>query len=113
MYRILISIGIAIAIMLLATIVLVFLKIESPLVLAFITLSAFGIAYRSIPASKQEADKKNTILKEIYHQNGVLKESGKLLHGKRIGQWSVFDEQGEWIRTDIYEDGILISSKAE
>jgi hypothetical protein len=113
LYRIFISIGVAIVMMFLATIILVFLKIESPVVLGLITISAFTITYKMIPASKQEADRKNTILKEIHHKNGVLKESGALLHGKRIGQWSVFDEEGQWVRTDIYEDGMLLSSKSE
>lgn len=112
-YRILISLGASIAMMFLATVILVFLKIESPLILAFITVTAFTITYKLIPASQKELDKKNTFINELFDDNKILRERGPLLHGKRIGEWSIFDEQGRYIRTDIYEDGILVSSKIE
>ncbi len=110
-YRILISVGVAIALMFLTVVILVFLNKNYPIIIAFVTLTAFSITYKLIPASKKESDRKNTTLKEVFHENGVLKETGELFHDKRVGEWPVFDKQGAFIKTEYYEDGVYVSSK--
>lgn len=47
-----------------------------------------------------------------YHENGKISESG--FYGSRLkkdGVWTCFDEQGKLTKTEIYENGKLISTE--
>jgi hypothetical protein len=105
-YRILIALGVAVITMFgsIALILLIF-NVQAPRLGALLTIAAFWFTYKAIKPTQQELDKKKTMYKEIYHTNGIVKEKGNIVYGKRQGDWDVFNEQGEYMETHYYDNG--------
>lgn len=62
-------------------------------------------------------EKKQLYIQQEYYENGKLKEGGKIimsdLYGdfQKEGKWNYYDENGKWIREEIYNKGQMISGK--
>ena len=78
--------------------------------------STFGVAtavavmfftYKNLPATKKELLEQNTKLIETHYPNGITKERGKMVYGKKDGEWEYYNEAGALIKEDIYNDGLL------
>ncbi len=105
-YRILIATLVAVATSFLVLVIgLLLFNAELPRLAAILFITSWGVTYSAIKKTKKELDKKKTVPSEILHENGVVKEKGKVMYGKREGEWDVFNTEGEYIRTDVYEDG--------
>lgn len=61
----------------------------------------------------------NTFLMKRYYENGNLMKEGQAIminNGKSVeyfwyGEWKVYDDQGNYIYTEVYKDGNLIARK--
>jgi hypothetical protein len=105
-FRILIASGVAMVTMV-ATIMLTLLlfNVEAPKPALILGFAAWIVTFKMIKPSKKEIEKKKTHYKETFHENGVIKEKGMLKHGIREGEWDIFNEEGAYIRTDVYVNG--------
>ena len=87
-----------------ALILLIF-DIQAPKLGAIITVATWIGVYKSIKPTKNEIEKKETKFVETYDQHGVIMEKGKMVFGKKEGEWDIFNEEGLHIKTIVYEDG--------
>jgi antitoxin component YwqK of YwqJK toxin-antitoxin module len=61
----------------------------------------------------------NTFQMKRYYENGNLKKEGQAIminNGKAVeyfwyGEWKVYDEQGNYTHTEVYDNGNLIAKK--
>ncbi len=49
-------------------------------------------------------------LSTVFHDNGAIFYSGNQLRGKQVGEWRFYDEQGNLVRTAVYDtNGAVIN----
>ncbi|WP_027471810.1 toxin-antitoxin system YwqK family antitoxin [Saccharicrinis fermentans] len=51
----------------------------------------------------------NGVYMDFYYENGALKEYGQIKHGKKIGQWHLYDKQGNVLKVETYDNGFCIN----
>lgn len=109
-FRILIATVIS-AIMLVVSIALILFifDVQAPKIAGLITIGTWIFSYKLIkPTKKEEYRQEQKLVNkyvENYYPDGVLKEKGKIIAGKREGEWDIFNEEGLHIKTIVYEDG--------
>lgn len=103
--RLLIAVVVALLVMVLSVFFMVYFfdnnKSRLP---AGIGVAAGFLTFKLIKPSKKEIEKM-TKLSCIYHENGNIKEKGKIIDGNREGNWDFFNEDGEFVETKCYKDG--------
>jgi|SRR6478735_2195277 len=111
-FRILIALAAGIASLVLSIVIylLMFEEGEASTFGAATAVAVMFFTYRNFSSPKNELLKQNTKLVEEFHANGITRERGKLIYGKKDGEWEYYNEKGELIREDIYSDGHLMRS---
>ncbi|GAF05916.1 toxin-antitoxin system YwqK family antitoxin [Saccharicrinis fermentans] len=46
---------------------------------------------------------------DFYYEDGALKEEGKLRRGRKLGQWHLYDKQGNVLKVETYDNGFCIN----
>jgi hypothetical protein len=111
-YRILIALGVAVITLFSSIVLILFIfNVQAPRLAALLTIGAFWFTYKAIKPTQRELDKKKTLATATYHTNGLIKERGNIVYGKRQGDWAVFNEEGEYMETRYYDDGELKYTK--
>jgi hypothetical protein len=107
-FRILISIAVTI-IVLVGSIafVLYFFDKQMPKLGAVLAFGAGVSTFKLIKPTAAEIARK-TKESFVYHENGNVKEKGKIINSKREGPWDFFSEEGEFIETRFYRAGEVV-----
>jgi hypothetical protein len=106
LFRILIATAAAIVALFgsIALILLIF-NVQAPKLGAIITIATWVGVYKFIKPAKKESQSIETKYVETFHPNGMIMEKGNIVYGKKEGNWDIFNEEGEFIKTVVYDDG--------
>jgi len=55
--------------------------------------------------------RKTTGMQYYFYENGTKKIVGSVLNTVKNGRWTYYDEEGNFIKTDSYKDGVLTGSR--
>ena len=106
--RILIAIVVALLVMVLSVFCMVyFFDTNKSRLAAGIGVAAGFLTFKLIKPSKKEIAKM-TKESSVYHENGNIKEKGKIIDGHREGNWDFFNEDGEFVETKCYRGGEIV-----
>lgn len=99
----------AIALIVSVALILLIFDVQAPKIAGLITIGIWVASYKLIKPTKKEeyrqAQKLINKYVENYHPNGVLKEKGEVIAGRREGNWDIFNEEGLHVKTIYYEEG--------
>ena len=109
-FRILIATVVsAIALFVSVALIILLFDVQAPTIAALVAIGAWIISYKLIkPTKKEEYRQQQRLINkpvENYYPNGVVKEKGEMIAGKREGEWDIFNEEGLHIKTIVYENG--------
>ncbi len=106
--RIILAIVAAVIILALSSMALVGLfEDPNPGIAGAASAIAFFLTYRLIKPKKKPTPVQTYWPKKDGER--MVKEKGHTLNGKREGEWSFFDERGEFIKAVIYKNGEEVS----